>query len=153
MPFRGTHIKVHPERYIPPLTQPIRNAAPVPFHEVGCNVLISRWVVQDSCLLGWSALVVLCDGGCQIWFWLSGRTMVWFGSSADLVWGRIWWTAVVVWFRDLIQWCLSEVTGLVYSHEFARDKFRSYERFVNQDLIANGRLVFIGVIKSKSGQI
>ena len=29
---------------------------------------------------------------------------------------------------------------------FARDKFRSYERFVNQDLIANGRLVFIGVI-------
>ena len=36
---------------------------------------------------------------------------------------------------------------------FARDKFRSYERFVNQDLIANGRLVFIRVIKPKSGQI
>ena len=89
MPFRGTHIKVHPELYIPPLTQPIRNAAPVPFHEVGCAVLIWSWVVKDGCLLGWSALVALCDGGSQIWFWWSGHTMVWFGSSADLVWGRI----------------------------------------------------------------
>ena len=101
MPFRETHIKVHPELYIPLLTQPIRNAAHVPFHEVGCAMLIWSWVVKDSCRLSWSALVVLCDGGSQIWFWWSGHTMFWFGGSTDLVWGRTWWTAC---YSGLVLW-------------------------------------------------
>ena len=92
--------KVHPELYIPPLTQPIRNA-PDLYHFSRLGVL---------CWFGAEQSGVYCcgltDSGGLVWrwrwsdglIWLSGLTMVWRGIRiwwSDLGWS-CWWSCVMV---------------------------------------------------------
>ena len=79
---------------------------PVPFHEVGCAVLISSGGVKNGSLLGWSDLVVWCGGGVLIW-WADFGGLVWQWSG-----GQIWDSSdCLMWWSDLgriilwVGWC------------------------------------------------
>ena len=95
---------------------------PVPFHEVGCAVLIWSGGVKNGSLLGWSDLVVWCGGGGLIWwadFSWSGLTMLWWSDprlirlSDVVVWsgadhlmgcwcGLVPWPNLEVWLRKMV---------------------------------------------------
>ena len=96
--------KVHPELYIPPLTQPIKNA-PDLYHFKRLGMLC--WLEAESSrmvscgLVRWSELVVWIGGGVVIW-WSdlvvgSGRWSVVVFGCGGLIWVVIWLCGVVVW--------------------------------------------------------
>ena len=103
--------KVHPELYIPPLTQPIRNA-PDLYHFNRLGVLCWFEAEQSGiyfCGLIW---VVWSDGGGGLMVWLvvgsddglawNSDVVVWSGVELlmvlcdGLMWGRVWWTGLMV---------------------------------------------------------
>ena len=97
--------KVHPELYIPPLTQTIRNTP---------NLYHSKRLV-NGCLLGWSDLLVWYGGdgliwwsdGCLVWGWsgvvLGYDGLIW-GGSDWLLWrfGVVWWSTLEVCLRKMV---------------------------------------------------
>ena len=121
--------KVHPELYIPPLTQPIMNA-PNLYHFTRLGVLCWFEVEQSRMVVCWADLIWL--SGVAVVVWSDGLILVvW--SDDGLVWelmhglicGRIWdssdylvwwfdlrrilWTADVVWFWRL---ALKSISGI-----------------------------------------
>ena len=115
--------KVHPEHYIPSLTQPTNNAPDLyDFKRLGVlcwfEVEQSRMVVCWADLICWSGVaVVVWSDGLILVVW-SENGLVWelvhgliggqiWDSSDSLVWwsdlGRSLWAAVVVWFHGLIR--------------------------------------------------
>ena len=90
--------KVHPELYIPPLTQPIKNA-PDLYHFKKLGMLF--WL-EDGGL--WSVVCGLVCG------WWSADRMVWFGGRVVMIVCcciRMWWSDLGC---DLLVWC----DGLMY---------------------------------------
>ena len=56
---------------------------PVPFHEVGCAVLIWSGAVKNGSLFRWSDLVVWIGGGGLIW-WADFGSLVWRWSGVGV---------------------------------------------------------------------
>ena len=107
--------KVHPELYIPPLTQPIRNAPDLcHFKRLGLLFCLRDAGLWPDAVI-WSDLVV--------WFgsWSRSVLMVWFG-------GRVWrWSVVVLGcgglISDLIVWSgglLDWLHGLILRSAWGR---------------------------------
>ena len=139
--------KVHPEHYIPPLTQPIKNA-PDLYHFKGLGMLFcleaeeSRMLVCGlvgwSDLIWWSGLaVVVCSDGL---IWWSGPTMVWCGIR--MRWPDLWsdclYGGLMDWFHGLIWgteedgvvWRLEieKITSWVYSSEMTQLNVRELRK-------------------------
>ena len=119
--------KVHPDLYIPLLTQPTNNA-PDLYHFTRMGVLCWFEVEQSRmvfCWLGWSDMLawsdlamIVCSDGLILVVW-SDNGLVWV-LVHGLICGRIWdssdclelwsdlrrilWAALVVWFYGLIWW-------------------------------------------------
>ena len=80
---------------------------PVPFHEVGCAVLIWSRAVKNGSLLGWSDLVVRFGGWGLIW-WADFGGLVWRWSGVGIgAWSDLWSGSVT----HLIVWC----DGLIWA--------------------------------------
>ena len=105
--------KVHPELYIPPLTQPITNA-PNLYHFTRLSLLCWFAVEQSRTVVCWADLIwcpglavaVWSDDG-LVWELMHGLICGGIWDSSDcLVWWsdlrRILWAADVVWFHGLI---------------------------------------------------
>ena len=91
--------KVHPELYIPPLTQPTNNA-PDLYHFKRLGVLCWFEVEQSRMVVCWADLVVWCGGGCLIWLADFGA-LVWRWSGSE--------TPLIVWCGGLVLWSNLEV--------------------------------------------
>ena len=106
--------KVHPELYIPPSTQPIKNA-PDLYHSRGwvCWLEAESSRMVSCGLVGWSELVVWIGGGVVIW-WSdlvvgSGRWSVVVFGCGGLIWVNcdliVWCGGLIDWFHGLIWRC------------------------------------------------
>ena len=110
--------KVHPELYVPPLTQP-KNNAPDLYHFTRLGVQCWFEVEQSKMAvfwLAWSDLLVWCgcgglfwwaDFGGLVWELVHGLicSRIWDSSDCLVLWSdlmRILWAALVVWFYGLI---------------------------------------------------
>ena len=91
--------KVHPELYIPSLTQPIMNA-PDLYHFSRLGVLCWFEAEQPGIYFCCLIRVVWSDGGSGLMVWFGGRIWRWSGvefGCGDLICG--WWTDGLTWGR------------------------------------------------------
>ena len=118
---------------------------PVPFHEVGCAVLIWSGAVKNGSLLGWSDLVVWFDSsgliwwadfGGLVWRWTTGVGVgawsdLWSGTETHLIVWMVWSGAdlMVLWYDLLL---LSGLTA-----EIKIKKMRSWENSSEKALNRN----------------
>ena len=106
--------KVHPELYIPPLTQPIKKA-PDLYHFKGLGML---FCLEDGGL--WSGGVIWSCG--LDWWWWSAL-IVWFGGRTD---------DVMMLYFDLVFWSGAELM-VWYDGPIRRSAWRSVRRTENWD--------------------
>ena len=77
---------------------------PVPFHGIGCAVLVRSWAVKDVSLLDWSDLVAWCDGGGLIW-WTDFGGLVWRWSGVVVgAWSDLWSDLILKWLSEVMVW-------------------------------------------------
>ena len=105
--------KVHPELYIPPLTQPIRNA-PDLYHFNRLGLLC--WVEAEQSGIFCCGLirVVWSDGGGGLMVWFGGRVWQWSGVEfvcGGLIWGRT--TDGLVWSSYVWSGLTDRINGLI----------------------------------------
>ena len=75
---------------------------PVPFHEVGCAVLIWSGAVKNGSLLGWSDLVVRFGGRDLIW-WADFGGLVWRWSGVGVgAWSDLWSGSELIWLSGVM---------------------------------------------------
>ena len=105
--------KVHPELYIPPLTQPIMNA-PDLYHLSRLGVLCWFGAEQSGIYCCGLIRVVWSDGGSGLMVWFGGRVWRWSGMESGcggLIWGR--WTDGPVWWSYVGSVLTDRINGLI----------------------------------------
>ena len=105
--------KVHPELYIPPLTQPTNNA-PDLCHFTRLSLLC--WFEVDNwrtvvCWLGWTDLLVWCGGDGLIW-WADFGDLVWRWSGVGVgAWSDLWSDLRLLRLCGVVVWSEADLTG------------------------------------------
>ena len=142
--------KVHPEFYIPPLTQPIRNA-PDLYHFSRLGVLCWFETEQSGIYCCGLIRVVWSDDGGGLMVWFGGRVWRWSGvefGCGGLICGRwtdglVWWSYVGSGLTDRInngliflQVCqrtmvLSVGVAMVWSEKWKDEKLRWEVKMLN----------------------
>ena len=105
--------KVHPELYIPPLTQTTNNA-PDLYHFTRLGVLCWFEVEQSRmvvCWLGWTDLLVWCGGGGLIW-WADFGGLVWRWSGVGVgAWSDLWSDLRLLRLSGVVVWSEADLMG------------------------------------------